>query len=89
MWEMAVALSAESTAKTITDPAVWQAARDLLQATTELNDRLYAGQVSGERYQEEMLALLKSADADTMEAAHRIQRASLAALRSGPGTAQA
>ncbi len=85
----AAVLSAELSARAITDPATWEAARELIRSSAELSDRLYAGEISREQYGRELNALLETADADTLEAAHRLQGAIAQALKRGPGPTEA
>ena len=74
------AAAAKSAAKTITDPATWEAAHDLARITGDLQARLAAGEIDEERFCEEMMPLLEGVDPDVMEAAHRIRRATFDAL---------
>ncbi len=78
--QIADQIEADLASPLMTDQATWDAARELTRRTQDLTDRLYAREVSGDQYQDEMLALLKAPE-EVVRAATQITRTINKALR--------
>lgn len=81
MRETVTRLKAEVATNVESDPAVWEQAREFMRAMDDVQARLFAGEIDGNTYHREQMALLDTAPMNVMKAANSIQQAIIKSFR--------